>query len=99
MIVIISEKAEAELESIADRIAEDNPVRALSFLKELRERCKYIADIPRAFPLIPGYEHLGIRRRVYGDYLILYRIGVASIEVIHVLHGAMNYDSLLFPEG
>jgi len=51
------------------------------------------------FPLVPRFEHAGIRRRVHGNYLIFYRIGVETVDVIHVLHGAMDYEPLLFPEG
>ncbi|WP_334265234.1 type II toxin-antitoxin system RelE/ParE family toxin [Bradyrhizobium amphicarpaeae] len=46
----------------------------------------------------PRYEHKGIRRRPFGSYLIFYRVGNDAIEVIHVLHGARNYEPLLFPE-
>jgi toxin ParE1/3/4 len=99
MIVTISDKAEADLEAIADRIAVDNPARALSFVKELRQRCDNLADTPEAFPLAPRFEHIGIRRRVYGSYLIFYRVEATSIDVLHVLHGAMDYESVLFPEG
>jgi toxin ParE1/3/4 len=31
--------------------------------------------------------------------LNFYRIGDDSIDVLHVLHGAMDYEPLLFPEG
>ena len=99
MIVTIAAEAEADLEQIADHIAQDNPARALSVLKELRDRCERLADLPMGFPLVPRYEHLGIRRRVYGSYLIFYRVRAAEIEVLHILHGAMNYEPLLFPEG
>jgi len=30
---------------------------------------------------------------------IFYRIGRETVDVIHVLHGAMDYEPLLFPEG
>ena len=33
-----------------------------------------------------------------GNYLIFYRINADAIDVIHILHGAMNYERLLFPE-
>jgi toxin ParE1/3/4 len=51
-----------------------------------------------AIPLVPRYEHLGIRRRPFGNYLIFYRIGADAIEVVHILHGARDYEPLLFPE-
>ena len=74
MIVVITEAAEADLEAIGDWIGADNPTRALTSLSELRERCKSLATFPRAYPLVPRYEQLGIRRRAYRDYLIFYRI-------------------------
>jgi len=40
--------AEADLEATGDYIARDNPQRALSFVRDLRERCVRIAELPRA---------------------------------------------------
>jgi toxin ParE1/3/4 len=97
MIVVFTDKAEADLESIGDHIASDSPRRAKSFVKELRERCESVADMPRAFPLIPRYEQLGVRRRIYRNYLIFYRVDEGTITIVHVLHGAMDYMGILFP--
>jgi toxin ParE1/3/4 len=47
---------------------------------------------------VPRYEHVGIRRRPHGDYLIFYRIGVDTIDIVHILHGAQNYELILFRE-
>jgi toxin ParE1/3/4 len=98
MVVIVAGPAEADLEHIADYIAAHNPARALTFVRELRDKCEALADAPRAYPLVPRYEHFGIRRRPYGDYLIFYRIGVDAIDIVHILHGAQNYEPILFPE-
>jgi toxin ParE1/3/4 len=98
MVVIVTGPAEADLEHIADSIATHNPVRALTFVRELRDKCEALADAPRAYPLVPRYEHFGIRRRPYGHYLIFYRIGVGTIDIVHILHGAQNYEPFLFPE-
>lgn len=98
MIVVITGAAEADLESIGDWIAADNPTRALTFVQELRRRCETLAHSPRGHALVPHFEHLGIRRRVYRDYLIFYRIIRDTIEVLHVLHGARDYESILFPD-
>jgi len=51
------------------------------------KKCLGLAEAPRGYPLVPRYEHLGIRRRPFGNYLIFYRIGVDAIEVLHILHG------------
>jgi toxin ParE1/3/4 len=99
MIVVITDAAENDLEAIADWIANDNPERALTFVRELRQRCERLADAPRGYALVPRYEHTGVRRRPYRDYLIFYRIGDDKIEVLHVLHGAREYEPILFPQG
>ena len=48
---IFTEQAENDLESIADYIALDNPVRAISFVQEIRERCHKIVNAPQGYPL------------------------------------------------
>jgi len=97
MIVVSSDVAEAELEAIGDWIAEANPTRALSFVMELRRRCEALSDVPRGFPLVPRYEGFDVRRRPYGDYLIFYRVLNDTVEILHVLHGARDYEAILFP--
>jgi toxin ParE1/3/4 len=97
MIVVITAAAENDLESIADRIAQDSPSRALTFIAELRHRCETLIDAPKGYVLVPRYEALGIRRRPYRDYLIFYRLNGETIEILHVLHGARDYEAILFP--
>ena len=74
MIVHLSAEAGYDLETIGDYIARDNPVRALSFLHELRAKCLGLAEIRERFPLVPRFETSGVRRREHGDYLIFYRV-------------------------
>ncbi|MBE2274933.1 MAG: type II toxin-antitoxin system RelE/ParE family toxin [Rhodobacteraceae bacterium] len=99
MIVELTATAEADLESIGDYIARDNPQRARSFLRDLYRSCMELADMPEAWPVVPRHERHGIRRRVHGRYLIFYRIGIDRITVLHVLNGAMDVDGILFPGG
>ena len=99
MIVDITAEAEADLEAIGDYIARDNPVRAISFVRELYQRCLELADMPEAWTVVPRYEHQDIRRRVHGRYLIFYRIGPDRITILHVLNGAMDVEAILFPVG
>ncbi|MFD2183895.1 type II toxin-antitoxin system RelE/ParE family toxin [Rhodoplanes azumiensis] len=48
--------------------------------------------------MIPCWEDRGIRRRTHGNYLIFYRIEDDEVQVLHVLHGARDYTSILFPD-
>ena len=97
MIVHLSAEAEYDLETIGDYIARDNPVRALSFLQELRAKCLGLAEMPERFPLVPRFETSGVRRRGHGDYLIFYRVEAEKVVIIHILHGAQDYSTILFP--
>lgn len=97
MIVNLTAEAEYDLEMIGDFIAHDNPTRALTFLQDLRAKCLGLADMPERFPLVPRYEASGVRRRVHGDYLIFYRVEPERVVILHILHGAQNYSTVLFP--
>ena len=99
MIVRLLPDAEADLETIGDYIARDNPMRAISFIAELREKCAGLAGMPLSFPLVPRYEQRDVRHRVYGNYQIFYRVvgnPVERIDILHILHSARNYAAILF---
>jgi toxin ParE1/3/4 len=96
MIVIIGPEAEADLERIGNAIAEHNPVRAVTFVRELRRKCEALADAPKGYALVHRYKHDGIRRVVHGNYLIFYHVGVHQIDVMRILHGAMDYEAILY---
>ncbi|MGX5669018.1 type II toxin-antitoxin system RelE/ParE family toxin [Rhizobium daejeonense] len=96
MILEFSSEAESDLEQIADYIAQDNPRRALSFIRELRSKCEDLVESPDGFVLFPRHEHHGIRRRVHGNCLIFYRVETAKVVIVHILHGATEYGATLF---
>ena len=98
MRVELSAQAEDDLERIGDWIARDDPARALAFVHELRSGCLGLADFPERFAPVPRYERQGIRHRIHGNYLIVYRVEAKRVVIIHILHGAMDYAPLLFPE-
>jgi plasmid stabilization system protein ParE len=57
-----------------------------------------LADNPLAFPLVPRHEHKGFRRRVFRGYLIFYRVEASAISVVRILHGAQDYEAVLFAD-
>lgn len=78
-----------DLEEIADWISPDNPSRALTFVRELEERCHLIAEQPRSGRLVPDFgPH--IRRVAHGDYLIFYRLRATGISVLRISHAARD---------
>lgn len=96
--VRLSERATRDLTDIALFIAEDNPARAQSFVTELENACLRLGAMPRAFPLLTHHRRSGIRKRTYGDYLIFYVVLTKTVEIVHILHGARDYEAILFPQ-
>jgi len=96
--VVVTAAAELDLIEIGEYIALDDLPRAVSFVQELIDHCHRIGETPRLYPFVPRYEHWGIRRCVHGNYLIFYRAREETVEIVHVLHGARDYEPLLFPE-
>ena len=95
MKVVLTREALANLDHIAERIELDNPERAISFVEELREAARRIADIPQGYPLVPRYERHGVRRRSYRGYGILYRLETDRILVLRFLGPGQDHDRAL----
>jgi toxin ParE1/3/4 len=68
---------------------------AKTILAELRERCLGLARVPERFERLEGFETAGLRRRVYRNYLIIYRLQIDVLEIVRVFHGASDYLKLL----
>jgi plasmid stabilization system protein ParE len=96
--VVLTTEARIDLERIADYIAQDDPARARSFVGELLAKAREIGETPRGFPLVPRFAQLQIRRRAYRSYLIFFRLEETQVVIVHVLHGARDYEALLFPD-
>lgn len=89
MQVVFSPAAERDLEDIGDHIAHDNPARAVTFIREIREHCGLIASSPRAAPLWPEFGD-NVRMVLHGRYLIFYTLLPESLRIERILHGARD---------
>lgn len=89
MKLVFSPRAASDLEEIYDYIARDNPTRAVSFVREIEQKCRLIAKLPAAFP---SREDLaaGVRMAVHGNFLIFFRILDRTVRIERVIHGARN---------
>jgi toxin ParE1/3/4 len=84
-----SRRAETDLRDVAEYIARDNPARAVSFVRELREHCRSLLVFPEARPLRPELGE-GVRLSVFGNYVVLYVAHCDILEIRRVVHGARN---------
>ena len=98
MKLVLTDEATSDLREIGEWIAANNPRRALSFVDELKACCARLIDMPLAYPLVPRHEASGLRRLPHDAYLIFCRVAEDAVEIIHVLHGARDYEAILFPD-
>ena len=84
--IIRSERADEDLIEIWTHIAKDNPQAADRVLDAIEARLWQLARHPYSGfardDIAPGIRHL-----VVGQYLTLYRISGAGVEIVRVLHG------------
>jgi addiction module RelE/StbE family toxin len=85
--LIWTNRALKRLDDIADFIARDNPLRAQTFVDELRNKLEVLKT-----------QSLGRSGRVFGtkelvlhpNYLAVYRIKANQVQVLTILHTAQN---------
>lgn len=90
----MSGRARQDLLDIGDFIARDSPARARSFIGELRKACLSLARSPFRFAQLSGFEAQGYRRRVHGNYLILYRVTEEAVIVLRIVSAALDLDQM-----
>lgn len=95
MKVVISRHARTDLIEIGQFIAEHNPRRAETLVKDLFAKARSIGLRPKAYSLAPGFEEDQVRRRIHGDYLIFFTIGPDAITVTRVIHGSRDFVRIL----
>ena len=89
--------AQRDLETIGDYIAEDNPKRAVTFVRELRDQCHKLLRMPQAYRLRPDIMN-NIRSSVYGRYVIYFSVDGNTMRIVRILHAAMDASAHLDTE-
>jgi toxin ParE1/3/4 len=91
--VYFTPQAEDDLEEIGDYIALDNPRRAVSFVREIRQHCAKIAKNPLGYV---GRPELGpsLRSCAHGNYVIFFEPYDDGTLVLRVLHGGRNFPDI-----
>ena len=82
-----------DIDDIFDYIAQDNPIRAHSFVGEIEDACRMWSDTPLA-----GRDRsdisTGLRSFPRGNYVIFFRPMKDGIIIIRVLHAKRDLNQL-----
>jgi len=82
------------LDEIADFIAQDNPRRAVTFIKKIRSKFTEIQNNSLAYQLRPDIGDEA-RMATVGNYAILFRVMGDSVRIERVAYGNRDLPSIL----
>jgi toxin ParE1/3/4 len=96
MQLLITPLAAFDLEEIGDNIAQDNPVRAGSFVAELCAYCETICLNPAGYQRRPELSD-DLRSCANGNYVIFFESTTEQVTIVRILHGARDVPEVLKP--
>ncbi len=85
-----TDTAETHLDDIYTYIARDSKVYALRTVDRITKRSKQISTFPQSGRKVTEYNSERVREVFSGSYRIIYYIKSDQIDIIAVLHEAMN---------
>ena len=87
-------RAIADIQSIAQTIAVENPPAAEAWIETIYTKCSLLGDNPQMGPARDDIRP-GMRIIPAGNYLIFYRLAGGDVDIVRVLHGARDLKKLL----
>jgi toxin ParE1/3/4 len=85
-----TDTAQQHLAAIHAYIAQDSPEYATRMVDRLTRRSQQMAGFPLSGRRVPEYDMDQIREVIEGAYRIIYHIKPDQIDVLAVVHAAMN---------
>lgn len=94
---IISPEAIQDLKDITDYLANFNMETAENLLNEFEKKCRYLVQFPR---IGKSYSHIRhyLRSLPFNGYIIFYRLGNNTIEIMRVIKGNRDLEAILSEE-
>lgn len=92
MAVKWTKRALSSLAQIAKYIEQDNPLRAASFVQEIRESTNMLASFPSVGR---AGRIMGTRELVaHKNYIVVYRVRGGHVEILRVQHAAKRWPAI-----
>jgi len=85
-----TDTAEGHLDAIYAYITQDSPEYAKRMVDRLTRRSQQIAEFPFSGRKVPEYDVDQIREVIEGSFRIIYYIKSDQIDILAVIHGAMD---------
>jgi toxin ParE1/3/4 len=92
--VVRTDQAETDLAEILDYLEERSPQAAERLATAIDDRCSLLSQFPH---MGRAREELGpgLRSVVVESYVLFYRVTETAVEVLRILHGARDIDTIM----
>jgi toxin ParE1/3/4 len=81
-----------DLEAIADFISRDSPHYASLFVMDITASVERLCGFPKSGRIVPKLKNPIIRKILFGNYRIVYRLKGRVSEILTVYHGSKLLD-------
>jgi len=92
----VSRFIEGDLDDIASYIAQDNPRRAVTFIRDIRAKCLDVQRNPLLYQLRPDIGEEACMATV-GNYAILFRVIGETVRIERVTYGSRDLPAMFDP--
>lgn len=75
-------------------MSQNSPQYAQRFVERLIRRSEQITNFPLSGRIVPEFETKQIREIIEGSYRIIYYLKSDKIDILAVLHGSQNIESI-----
>ncbi len=87
MRIIWSPLAVDRASEIADYIAQDKPVAAKQWINNVFAKVEQLQYSPQIGRVVPEITNNQFRELIFGNYRIIYHIGIKHISILTIRHG------------
>lgn len=91
--VVWTDPAVGDLDSIHEYIARDTEVYADAMLQEIFDAVDRLENFPLSGRVVPELNDESTREVIVGSYRVIYDISDETIRILSVLHGARNFPT------
>jgi toxin ParE1/3/4 len=96
-LVIWSNRATEDLDSVAAYIAQDSEAYASSVVRTILQKARTLAEFPFVGRIVPEFDDQAIREIFAYSYRIIYRVDQDEVVIAAIIHGKRQMDISLKP--
>jgi plasmid stabilization system protein ParE len=84
-----------DLQNVYKFIAEDSPYYAMTFFEDVMDKAHTLMYFPHRGRIVPELDNPNVREIFLHKYRLIYRVQDWGVEIVTLIHGAMDFKGQL----